>query len=553
LGTLKDRLSEHAEGYSFIQDPANHISTPDEEYCTRICLDPKDGLMSKDGWNTKAVDAFLKAENALLTSLMLTVFLRSGQAVRSTELLSIECSNSRSSSRSVYIYQGRMMLVTRHSKARKSTNKEFQVARFLTKEDSQLLALYLIYVRPLAAVLQRECYGLSAERRLLFCSSNDPNTPWGATKLSGALSKLTIEACETSFGIRVYRQLSIAITERHLNNNSRPFDRFDERDTNNNEIVFAWQSGHRPMQRGLSYGVDAAFPDALQPALLRVYFRASQEWHRFLAQHEDTSVTVQVESAWKSHVQPATNMKCVGKRTLSESDGVETLIGSQEFSSGATQSWLSTRHKTSDVMHLKTKRPKFTDRESPYIILHTQDEFGAVKPRDTETSESHVGTSERLMENYSMSSFESRAHRSAADCLHYNTEYKVLICKEHGYAIASWKRHLADYHTFTRAEMKEAIRCFQGLEVVRPEHALLPPPDSQPIEFSQLSRRGFKCRGSPTDPCGQMSISRACMAEHCNKTHGWQSNPRARTNWNEVKMQTFCTTPGKQRWFVVSE
>jgi hypothetical protein len=239
LGTLRDRLSEHAEGYSFIQDPANHISTPDEEYCTRVCLDPKDGLMYKDGWNAKAVDAFLKAENALLTSLMLTVFLRSGQAARSTELLSIECSNSRSSSRGVYVYQGRMMLVTRHSKARKSTNKEFQVARFLTKEDSQLLALYLIYVRPLAAVLQRECYGLSAKRRLLFCSSNDPNTPWGATKLSGALGKLTIEACETSFGIRIYRQLSISITERHLNNNSRPFDRFDERDTNNNEIVFA--------------------------------------------------------------------------------------------------------------------------------------------------------------------------------------------------------------------------------------------------------------------------------------------------------------------------
>jgi predicted transcriptional regulator len=82
-----------------------------------------------------------------------------------------------------------------------------------------------------------------------------------------------------------------------------------------------------------------------------------------------------------------------------------------------------------------------------------------------------------------MSSFESRAHRTAADCLHHNIESKVLICKEYGYAIASWKRHLADYHTFTRAEMKEATRCFQGLETIRPENALVPPPDSQPIEF----------------------------------------------------------------------
>jgi hypothetical protein len=111
-------------------------------------------------------------------------------------------------------------------------------------------------------------------------------------------------------------------------------------------------------------------------------------------------------------------------------------IGSQKFSSGATQSWLSTRHKTSDVMHLKTKRTKCTDRESPHIILHTQDEFRKIKPRDIETSVFRVGTSERLLENHSMSSFESRAHRSAADCLYYNTEYKVLICKEHGYAIA---------------------------------------------------------------------------------------------------------------------
>ena len=52
-----------------------------------------------------------------------------------------------------FVYQGSMMLVTRHSKARKSTNKEFHVARLLNEEDSQLLALYLVYIRPLAAVL----------------------------------------------------------------------------------------------------------------------------------------------------------------------------------------------------------------------------------------------------------------------------------------------------------------------------------------------------------------------------------------------------------------
>jgi hypothetical protein len=47
-------------------------------------------------------------------------------------------------------------------------------------------------------------------------------------------------------------------------------------------VVFAWQSGHRPIQRAYTYGLDGAFPDSLQPALLRVYKWVSSEWHRFL-------------------------------------------------------------------------------------------------------------------------------------------------------------------------------------------------------------------------------------------------------------------------------
>jgi hypothetical protein len=36
------------------------------------------------------------------------------------------------------------------------------------------------------------------------------------------------------------------------------------------------------MQRGTSYGIDAAYPDSLQPALLRVYRWVSCRWHEFL-------------------------------------------------------------------------------------------------------------------------------------------------------------------------------------------------------------------------------------------------------------------------------
>jgi hypothetical protein len=52
------------------------------------------------------------------------------------------------------------------------------------------------------------------------------------------------------------------------------------------------------MQRGTSYGIHAAYPDSLQPALLRVYRWVSSRWHDFLEQprklSEGTDLGVQM-------------------------------------------------------------------------------------------------------------------------------------------------------------------------------------------------------------------------------------------------------------------
>lgn len=44
----------------------------------------------------------------------------------------------------------------------------------------------------------------------------------------------------------------------------------------------AWQSGHRPLQRARTYGLDGAFPTRLQPQLLECYDHVSTRWHEFL-------------------------------------------------------------------------------------------------------------------------------------------------------------------------------------------------------------------------------------------------------------------------------
>jgi hypothetical protein len=83
--------------------------------------------------------------------------------------------------------------------------------------------------------------------------------------------------------IRLYRQLSVCITEKHVKRLAKPFNRYDDQSEDADpNVVFAWQSGHRPLQRGLTYGLDGAFPVQLQPALLNLYEWASVEWHQFL-------------------------------------------------------------------------------------------------------------------------------------------------------------------------------------------------------------------------------------------------------------------------------
>lgn len=136
---------------------------------------------------------------------------------------------------------------------------------------------------------------------------------------------------------------------------------------------------------------------------------------------------------------------------------------------------------------------------------------------------------------------------------HYYAAHRVLICKEHRYAVTSWKRHLSDYHAISASALKDAARSLQDLDIVKPEDAETPTPNGPPLEYLQPSRLGFECRGTSENHCGRISISRPAIAQHCNKMHAWRASVREKTNWNEVKVQSFCPTSGKQRWFVVHD
>lgn len=128
--------------------------------------------------------------------------------------------------------------------------------------------------------------------------------------------------------MQVYRQLSIAVTEKHVKCISRPFDRNDDKSADAAiEVTYAWQSGHRPVQRGTTYGIDSAFPDSLQPALLEVYYWASTEWHKFIS----APGSVPNKPTGTSHLAKALGeMKALRKRRASETIG-EALVRSSSL------------------------------------------------------------------------------------------------------------------------------------------------------------------------------------------------------------------------------
>ncbi|PVH71649.1 hypothetical protein DL98DRAFT_391139, partial [Cadophora sp. DSE1049] len=174
---------------------------------------------------------------------------------------------------------------------KRSTNNEFTVVRFLPARPGKLLYYYLTYIRLFATMLDREISmkPTIVSSSLLFCTFNEPHRPWPFTRLSDVLAKSSTGLFEKPFNIRLYRQLSICVTEKHIKRLAKPFNRYDDQSADADpNVVFAWQSGHRPLQRGLTYGLDGAFPSQMQPALLNIYEWASVEWHQFLG-HQSRS------------------------------------------------------------------------------------------------------------------------------------------------------------------------------------------------------------------------------------------------------------------------
>jgi hypothetical protein len=285
LGSIKDDMANTTHGFSFVSHPKNGLAEAYLELSLKACTNQVGPLSRKGRWDQKAILAYLKKEEALREVLAGLMLMTCGGQPRSPDLLNVRVRNHRTSERGLYVYNGYMIYITRSHKAKRSTNREFIVARFFPSQVGHLMYIHLVYIRPFVDLLAREQQPhVDACSPFLFRSRRESDSPhWSTERLTNIIRRFTREVWDQGITLRLLRQICIGIADKHVREVSRPFNRFDDRtDRADRGVIFAWSSGHRPLQRARTYGLDGAFPTHLQPQLLERYEWVSVCWHEFL-------------------------------------------------------------------------------------------------------------------------------------------------------------------------------------------------------------------------------------------------------------------------------
>lgn len=188
---------------------------------------------------------------------------------------------------------------------------------------------YLVCIRRLADLLRLERRGnidqtqaITSQNRLLFQSDG---SGWKPSRLTVILKNATRTVWGSELGARLYRQVAIGITEKYVREIHAPFNRYDDSSARADlNVAFAWQSGHRPLERGTTYGLDGAFPHRLQPALLRAYEWASTRWHQFIRQPSKVIATQhEPHASVPTRLDPATLKRVAPHDSARERPSVE--------------------------------------------------------------------------------------------------------------------------------------------------------------------------------------------------------------------------------------
>lgn len=132
----------------------------------------------------------------------------------------------------------------------------------------------------------------------------------------------------------------------------------------------------------------------------------------------------------------------------------------------------------------------------------------------------------------------------------YLEDYKLLVCKLHGYAVRNVKRHLEEQHQATRAVNRDAAARLASLEIRDPRVVDLPVGPIPPFTSLSPPVSGFLCGGAD-GKCDFISTSTQIMGRHWSTKHGSSRGREWLRCQKEVELQSFTSLRNNSGRFIV--
>jgi hypothetical protein len=290
LGTIKEDLSKHRPGYSFLQEPANQLQSSFKHLSRRAFSKDSKGFALRGKGREQAI-AYLKKCNDIVMLLFSSIHVSSGMPARGEELRVLRWADTAAVQRNIFVCQGRILLIFSYNKASQNSNNSFFVVRVPCALVEKCLFLYLAYIRPFNDFLSRQLKLVNAATPTnphLFTAYDTPVSCFSSAACSKILQQSTPE-CPILLHFQVYRQIAVAISKKHLPGIVQPFDPNTPRGYDGLSRLLSFQTGHNPATHAGAYALDRAYPAKLQPDLVEQYLHISNVWHQFLGTAKEST------------------------------------------------------------------------------------------------------------------------------------------------------------------------------------------------------------------------------------------------------------------------
>jgi hypothetical protein len=557
LGTLKEDLSKHRPGYSFLQEPANQLQSSFKHLSRRAFS--KDGRgFALRGKGRELAMAYLKKCNDMVMLLFSSIHVSSGMPARGEELRVLRWADTAAVQRNIFICQGRVLLVFSYNKASQNSNNSFFIVRVPCAIVEKCLFFYLAYIRPFGDFLRRQLKLVNATAPTnphLFTAYDTPSACFSSAACSKILQQSTPE-CPMLLHFQIYRQIAVAISKKHLPGIVQPFDANTPKGYEGLSRILSFQTGHNPATHAGAYALDRAYPAKLQPDLVEQYLHISKVWHQFLdiARESTFRANLGSDASWTSpealmqpsgFLPPKSDASLTDRTAQTREVSQEDAVPQAEILAVCENEQSRKRKRDADESMSPVQRKINALRADLAALEH---EHKMQKLCKTACEEALTnGNSGELDTTLQYRKRGSRVSLSnCADIFCFLEDFRVFVCKQHHTAIINLDRHMSQYHKVPASIRREVVDCFSRLEPVDPGKIKLPEEPVQAIEQLGKPLTGLQCK-----ICRFITINKDEIRRHCKKHHqlAWVGDKSQL--YSIVKVQSFFRTGGLQRYFKV--